>query len=662
MSKDCWENKRVVIENLSPEIEEGEFAAKRVKGENVRATADIFADGHDAISALLLYRYGSNSRWQSTPMRHLVNDRWEGVFQVKKQGIYYYTVTGWIDHFRTWQNDLKKKWEAGQEVGVELLMGVEYLEEALKKAAGEHIERIKNWISVIQKKQTRESVALMLDSEPAVMMDRYSERKTPARYKRELAVEVSREKALFSTWYEIFPRSCAQNPGEHGSLKDCEKLLGKIAEMGFDVIYLPPIHPIGKTNRKGKNNSTEPDPDDPGSPWAIGSEEGGHKTVHPQLGTIEDLENLVKAAGKQGMEVAIDLAYQCSPDHPYVKEHPDWFKWRPDGRVQFAENPPKKYEDVLPLNFDTDDRQSLWEELKSIILFWIDKGISIFRVDNPHTKPFVFWEWVLKEIKKDHPDVLFLSEAFTRPKVMNRLAKVGFDQSYTYFTWRNTKHELTHYLTELTTGGESEYFRPNFWPNTPDILPEYLQFGGRPAFIIRLVLAATLSSNYGIYGPAYELCVNEAVPGKEEYLNSEKYEIKHWDRNAGGSIKQIIARVNTIRKQNPALQETRNVCFYHIDNDLLLFYEKLTPDLSNIILVGVNLDPFHTQSGWVHIPLKRLNLEEDRPFLVEDLISTDKYIWRGEHNYVELNPHVLPVHIFKVRRYLHRESDFDYFM
>lgn len=432
--------------------------------------------------------------------------------------------------------------------------------------------------------------------------------------------------------------------------------------MGFDVLYLPPIHPIGKTNRKGKNNSPVAQPGDVGSPWAIGSEEGGHKSVHPQLGTIEDFVSLVNKAKEYNIEIALDLAFQCSPDHPYVREHPEWFKWRPDGTVQYAENPPKKYEDVLPLNFETENWRELWEELKSIVVFWIEKGVRIFRVDNPHTKPFRFWKWLIEEIKRDYPDVIFLSEAFTRPKVMYHLAKAGFTQSYTYFTWRNTKREFIEYLTELTQTEVREYFRPNFWPNTPDILPEHLQFGGRPAFMMRLVLAATLSSNYGIYGPVFELCVSEALPGKEEYLNSEKYEIRYWDWDQPGNLKDFIARVNRIRRENPALQTTWNLKFFEVDNEYILFYGKVNEDLSNIILVVVNLDPHHTQSGWVRVPISELGIEPNQPYLVHDLLSEDKYIWQGEYNYVELNPHVIPARIFRVRKRLRKETDFDYFM
>ncbi|MBE0557673.1 MAG: alpha-1,4-glucan--maltose-1-phosphate maltosyltransferase, partial [Proteobacteria bacterium] len=423
----------------------------------------------------------------------------------------------------------------------------------------------------------------------------------------------------------------------------------------------PPIHPIGTTKRKGKNNSPVAKPGDVGSPWAIGSSAGGHKAIHPDLGSFEDLSALVEEASKHNIEIALDLAFQCSPDHPYVKEHPDWFVWLPDGTVQHAENPPKKYEDILPLNFSCDSWQELWEELKSVVLFWADRGIRIFRVDNPHTKPFPFWEWLIRETKLKHPDLIFLAEAFTRPKIMYRLAKVGFAQSYTYFTWRNTKSEFTDYVTHLLTTEVREFFRPNFWPNTPDILPEHLQYGGRPVFLIRAILAATLSSSYGIYGPAFELCVSEAVQNKEEYLDSEKYEIKHWNWDAPGTLKDFLSRLNAIRRNNPALQTTWNLRFHHVDNDYLLFYSKASDDLSNAVLIVVNLDPHHAQSGWVTVPIRDLGISPDEPYLVHELLGDDKYIWQGERNFVAIDPYRTPAHILRVRKRMKRETDFDYF-
>jgi starch synthase (maltosyl-transferring) len=655
--------RRVVIENLKPEIDGGRFPIKRVIGERVVVTADIFTDGHDSISARLLYRGPKDQEWKETPMRFVENDGWEGEFAVEAIGIYRYTVRGWVDHFKTWQQDLKKKWDAGQEVRIDLQIGAEYIEEASQRASGEGKKKLISFGKMLKKGEDQEQAVLVaLSAELTQLMDRYPDKTFVVTYERELVVVVDREKALFSAWYELFPRSCTSEPGRHGTFKDCERLLPEIARMGFDILYLPPVHPIGRTNRKGKNNILDVSSEDVGSPWAIGSKEGGHKAIHPQLGTSEDFERLIKKAKEVGIEMAMDLAFQCSPDHPYVKEHPEWFRWHPDGTVQFAENPPKRYEDIIPLNFETDKWKELWEELKSIVFFWMERGIRIFRVDNPHTKPFAFWEWLIQVVKKDHPEAIFLSEAFTRPKVMYRLAKIGFTQSYTYFTWRNTKREFIDYLTELTQSEVREYFRPNFWPNTPDILPEHLQYGGRSAFMIRLVLAATLSSNYGIYGPAYELSIHEAFSGKEEYLHSEKYEIKQWNRDIPGNLRDFILRINRTRKENPALQTTWNLRFYEVDNDTLLFYGKATDDLSNILFMVVNLDPFHTQSGWVRVPIKELGIDPNQSYLVHDLLSDDKYIWQGERNYVELNPQVLPANIFRVRKRLKRETDFDYFM
>lgn len=653
---------RVVIENVKPEIDGGRFPIKRVVGEKVVVLADIFADGHDAVSAKLLFKKENEKAWQETPMRFLENDRWAGEFVVAELGIYLYTLAGWVDHFQTWRKDIKKKFDATQDIKIDLLIGVELVEAAAKRAKGKEANALATFAENIKKNDAAEAVAVALSQELLVSMKKYTDTAFATRYEKELAVEVNREKALFSAWYERFPRSCASKPGQHGTFRDCEKLLPEIARMGFDVLYLPPIHPIGKVNRKGKNNSPEVGAEDVGSPWAIGSAEGGHKAIHPRLGSFEDFQRLLNKAQAHGIEIAMDLAYQCTPDHPYVKAHPQWFKKRPDGTIQYAENPPKKYQDIFPINFETEDWQALWEELKSVILFWIDKGVRIFRVDNPHTKAFPFWEWVIREIKRDYPDAIFLAEAFTRPKAMYRLAKIGFTQSYTYFTWRNTKGEFIQYLTELTQSEAREFFRPNFWPNTPDILPEHLQYGGRPAFLMRLVLAATLSSNFGIYGPAFELCVSEALPGKEEYLNSEKYELKNWNWEQEGNLRDFIARLNKIRRENPALQTTWNLKFYEVDNENLLFYGKATDDFTNIILVLVNLDPFHPQSGWVKVPIEELGISPDQSYLVHDLLSDDKYLWQGEKHRVSLDPQMLPAQIFRVKAHLRREMDFDYYM
>ena len=494
-------------------------------------------------------------------------------------------------------------------------------------------------------------------------MSKHAERRWAERYDKELRIVVDRPMAEFSSWYEIFPRSCADQPGKHGTLRDCAARLPSIAELGFSVLYLPPIHPIGRSYRKGMNGRLAASPDDVGSPWAIGSEEGGHKSVHPLLGTLADFKQLVEKAREHEIEIALDIAYQCSPDHPYVKEHPQWFRKRPDGTIQYAENPPKKYQDIYPIDFDTEDWHALWDELKSVLLFWCEQGVRIFRVDNPHTKAFRFWEWVIGEVKKDYPETIFLAEAFTRPKVMYRLAKLGFTQSYTYFTWRNTKAELTEYFTELTRTDTVEFFRPNLWPNTPDILPEYLQAGGRPAFMSRLILAATLGANYGIYGPAFELCVNAPrEPGSEEYLDSEKYQIKEWNIESPDSLRGLIARVNQIRAVNPALHHNRTLRFYTVDNDEIICFAKHSENPSNSIVVALNLDPHHTQSGWVDLPLADLGLDPTKPFQMHDLLTDARYLWNGPRNYLSLNPASVPAHIFRVRHNLRREQDFDYFM
>lgn len=646
---------RIVIEKVSPEIDAGAFPIKRVVGESVVVRANIFADGHDVLTAKLSFRCGDNGSWNDLFMKPLGNDRWAASFPIAKEETYYYTLSAAIDEFSTWRAGLEKKKSAGQDISVELQAGERIIDEALA--------RIKNAAAVKSLKSYRQRLEDgKVYDELCKLLRAHADPDALVRYGRELRVVVERRSALFGSWYEFFPRSWGSRPGAHGTFEDCEKLLPEIERMGFDIVYLPPIHPIGTTNRKGKNNSVGCLPDDPGCPWAIGSKEGGHTAIHPQLGNMESFKQFIKKAREHKLEVAMDLAYQCSPDHPYVKKHPEWFKWRPDGSVQYAENPPKKYEDVLPINFDTDDFMPLWEELKSIALFWIEKGVRIFRVDNPHTKPFAFWDWLIAGIKQEYPDTIFLSEAFTRPNVMYRLAKAGFSQSYTYFTWRNTKQEFFQYLTELTQTQVAEYLRPNFWPNTPDILPEHLQYGGRPAFIMRAVLAGTLSSNYGIYGPAFELCVSEAVPNKEEYLDSEKYELKNWDWEQKGHLKDVLARINKIRRSNPALQLTRNIRFCEIDNNFLLAYYKATADYSNIILVVVNLDPYHTQIGNLTLPLEELGIEPGRAYLAHDLLSGDKYIWQGPVSYIELDPQRAPAHIIRIKRHMRREQDFDYFM
>jgi starch synthase (maltosyl-transferring) len=584
-------------------------------------------------------------------MKPLGNDRWRGEFPVLTLGRYQYTVEGWIDRFQTWRNDLMKRIAAGQDVHVEMLIGAEIIEGAAARADSGDAELLRGWTGRLREagdKELQKTVAL--DEELFSLIQRYPERHFVSRYEKGLVVVVDREKARFSTWYEVFPRSCALEPGKHGTLRDCEARLPYIASMGFDVVYLPPIHPIGRTSRKGKNNSVPAQQDDVGSPWAIGSEEGGHTSIHPRLGRLKDFRQFVSKAKGYGLEVALDMAFQCTPDHPYVQQHREWFRTRPDGTIQYAENPPKKYEDIYPLDFESTEWRALWTELEAVFLFWIDQGVRIFRVDNPHTKAFAFWEWVIGRIRERYPEILFLGEAFTRPAVMYRLAKLGFSQCYTYFAWRNTKQELTDYFGELTQMEVQEYFRPNLWPNTPDILPEFLQLGGRPAFMIRLILAATLGASYGIYGPAFELCENASYqPGSEEYLNAEKYELKLRDLNSSWSLKDLIARINRIRKENPALQSNRNLRFHRTDNTSLICYSKATDDLSNIIVVIVNLDSFRTQTGWTDLDLSLLGLDGSHPFQVHDLLGEGHYFWQGPRNYVKLTPESLPAHVLLVR-------------
>jgi starch synthase (maltosyl-transferring) len=658
---------RVVIEHVKPGVDWGRFPIKRIVGERVAVTAHIYADGHDSICAVLLHRNSSEAAWQEVPMQ-LVEwglDLWQGSFAVTSVGTCFYTLRAWVDPFVSWQKDLQKKVEAGQDVSVDVLVGVKLVEEATKRASDGDAREMQEWAASVRarcKTDAAGSIRLALDQEFSRLVRRYPDKLGATTYAKELEVVVDRERAGFSAWYEMFPRSCTFDPERHGTFKDCEHRLPYIAAMGFDVLYFPPIHPIGRVHRKGRNNNPICNPEGVGSPWGIGAEEGGHKSIHPQLGTLEDFRHLVRAAQKHGIEVALDVAFHCAPDHPWVKEHPEWFRWRPDGTVQYAENPPKKYEDIYPLNFETEKWEELWAELKSIFLFWIDQGVQIFRVDNPHTKPLRFWEWLIREVKRDYPDVIFLAEAFTRPKVMYYLAKLGFTQSYTYFAWRNTKWELTQYFSELVHTEVHDYFRPSLWPNTPDILTEYMQFGGRPAFMARLVLAATLGANYGIYGPAFELCENRPrSPGGEEYLNSEKYEIKAWDISRPDSLKDLIGRVNRIRRENPALQRDRGLRFHSVDNEQLIAYSKATEDMSNLVLTVVNLDPHYTQSGWVEIPLEELGLDPHQPYQIHDLISDVRYIWHGPCNYVELNPHVVPAHIFLLRRRVRTEKDFDYY-
>jgi starch synthase (maltosyl-transferring) len=662
--------RRVVIESVTPEIDAGRFPAKRTIGERVTVEADVFADGHDALACVLRWRHESSQLWSDVPMVPVVNDRWRGEFRVSELGRYFYTIQGWVDAFETWSRQFAKRVEAGQDITLELEVAARMIEGAAPRADGSDSNRLMAYAATIRKGPASASSALAGDLPQ--LMERYADKSTAVTYARELQVIVDPELASFSSWYELFPRSAGDPAGRaqgallptaHGTFRDVEKRLPDIASMGFNVLYLPPIHPIGRTHRKGANNSTKAGPDEPGSPWAIGSEEGGHKSINPRLGTMDDFQHLLGAADKQGMQVALDIAFQCSPDHPYTREHPEWFKHRPDGTIQYAENPPKKYEDIFPFDFETEHWRELWDELLSIVLFWIDQGVTVFRVDNPHTKPFPFWEWLIGEVKREHPDVILLAEAFTRPKVMYRLAKLGFTQSYTYFAWRNNASELVQYFTELSQPPIREYFRPILWPNTPDILTEYLQSGGRPAFAARLILAATLGASYGIYGPAFELCEAHArEPGSEEYLDSEKYQIRRWDLNSPDSLRELITLVNKVRIENPALHSDRGLRFHPTENEQLIAYTKTTPDLADVVLTVVNVDPHHTQAGMITLPLEDLGIRRDRGFQAHELLSGARYLWNGPRNYVEINPHSIPAQIFRFRRRLRSEHDFEYFL
>jgi starch synthase (maltosyl-transferring) len=654
---------RVVIEGVTPEVDGGRFPVKRVVGETVVVGADVFAEGHDRLAVALRFRWFGDEEWHEIAMALAANDRWEAAFPVTELGTYEYEVHAWVDDFASWRAALAKKYAAGLDVTSELLEGAALLERAAARAGAADRQWLSDRARALRAPGDPPGrAAAALTPELATCVARHPDRASASRYARGLRVTVERARAVFGAWYEMFPRSAAADHGRHGTFADVVARLPYVASMGFDVLYLPPIHPIGRTHRKGRRNTAHAGPGDPGSPWAIGAAEGGHDAVHPELGTLADFDRLLAAARPHGIELALDLAFQCSPDHPWVAAHPAWFRHRPDGTVQHAENPPKKYEDIFPLDFESEDWRALWDELRRIVVFWIRRGVRIFRVDNPHTKPFAFWEWLIREVRAEHPDVIFLAEAFTRPKVMRYLAKLGFSQSYTYFTWRNSKAELTDYLTELTTTSAREYMRPNLFANTPDILHEYLQAGGRPAFQIRLVLAATLGATYGIYGPPFELCEGRALPGSEEYRDGEKYEIRHWDVERGDSVRAFVARMNEIRRENPAFRSNDRLRFCGVDNDRLIAYVKTTPDLANEVLVVVTLDPHHPQSGWVDVPLEDLGLDAHQPYQVHDLLSDARYLWHGVRSFVALDPAVVPAHVFRVRRRLRTERDFDYFL
>jgi starch synthase (maltosyl-transferring) len=666
--RDSERQRRVVVEGVLPQIDCGRFPIKRVVGETVTVTADIHADGHDVLAAVTMVRRAGEDAWLEIVMEPSGNDRWQAAFTVEAIGEYEYTIEGWIDRFGTWRSELSKKFGAGQDVGSELLEGAALIRETLERletvplAAGERSARadqaeVRGFLAdraaaleTIAAPQG-ERVALALSEELDRLMGTHPDRSRATRFDGVLRVTVEPTRARFGAWYEMFPRSAGTDASRSATFKEAAARLPYVASMGFDVLYLPPIHPIGRSFRKGPNNSLTPGPNDPGSPWAIGSDEGGHMAVEPGLGTLDDFDRFVEAAGHQGLEIALDIAYQASPDHPWVREHPEWFRHRPDGTIKYAENPPKKYQDIYPIHFESPDWEALWSELKRVFEFWIGHGVKIFRVDNPHTKPYRFWQWALEAIRREHPEAIFLSEAFTRPKVMRYLAKSGFSQSYTYFTWRNTKAELTEYFTELTQTEVREYMRPNLFANTPDILHAYLQRGGRPAFQVRLVLAATLGASYGIYS-GYELSENVPVKdGSEEYLDSEKYQIRVRNFQQAGSLSELVARVNAIRNAHPALQHDWGLAFHATDNTELICYSKRSVDGRDLVLVIVNLDPFLMQHGHVQLPLADWGLTAHDTVEVHDLLSGERYFWRGEWNYVRLDPQSRVAHILHVPRH-----------
>jgi starch synthase (maltosyl-transferring) len=638
----------VVIENVAPEVDGGCSPVKSEIGERLQVSADIFKDGHDVLAAFLKYRPAGAPGWRETPMRLVDNDRWEGAFVLEENARYVFTIEALAHPFRSWLADLVKRDAAGLDAASEIAEGAALLRAAAARAGGEDGTRLGDFARRLTRVSQVDATALARDPELGALMDAHLDRAEATWCDREFPVLAERERARYAAWYEFFPRSGV--PGRHATFKDAEAQLDHAAAMGFDVVYLPPIHPIGRTHRKGRNNALTAQAGDPGSPWAIGGPEGGHTAVHPELGTLDDFDRFVAAAARRGLEVALDFAIQCSPDHPYVREHPEWFFHRPDGSIKYAENPPKKYQDVYPLDFSGAHPAPLWDEMRRVVDFWIAHGVTAFRVDNPHTKPLPFWEWLIRGVQEAHPEVIFLAEAFTRPKMMKALAKAGFTQSYTYFTWRTGKTDLIDYFTELTTPPLAHYFRGHLWPNTPDILHETLQKGGRPAFITRMVLAATLSSLWGMYS-GYELCEREPVaPGSEEYLNSEKYELKARDFSAPGNIADWIAKMNAFRRAHRALQRSANLTFYPSDDPHILWYGKMTEPGDDVVFVAVNLDPTVERASLVDVPLGALGLAGDQPYEMHELFSDARYEWRGPRGYVVLAPERAPAQIFVLNR------------
>ena len=660
---------RAVIENVQPAVDAGRFPVKRIVGDALVVEADCFADGHDVVAAVLKWRRRGAAEWRSAPMAPLVNDRWRASFVVDTLGTWEYTVRAWVDPFQSWLHDFARRVDA-DDVRIAASTGALLIEQAAERAGRDgDAELLRSWareLGRVAKDSATEAdvVKHIGNDEPrAAIARRYPDLTHAVDCPQVFTVTVERERARFSAWYEFFPRSASGDPDRHGSFKDCEAWLPYVKRMGFDVLYFPPIHPIGHSRRKGRNNTLDPQQDDLGSPWAIGAAEGGHDAILPALGTLADFKHLVASAAELEIDIALDIAFQCAPDHPWVTEHPDWFRKRADGSIQYAENPPKKYQDIYPFDFESADWRALWIALAGVFEHWVAQGVRVFRVDNPHTKAYPFWEWVIARVRALQPEVIFLSEAFTRPRVMHRLAKVGFSQSYTYYTWRNSKQELTAYFTELSQGAGREYFRPNVWPNTPDILPAALQYGGRPVFMARVAMAATLAANYGIYGPAYELIEGRALrEGGEEYLDSEKFERRVWDRSRDDSLAEFITVLNRARRENPALQSDAGLRFLDVDNEQLLAYAKTSADGANTVVCIVNLDPHHTQSGWVDFDLAAFGLQADQVYQLHDLLSGSHYLWHGSRNYVSLDPQRMPVHVMALRARMKRENDFDYFL
>lgn len=665
--------RRVLVYSLRPRVDDGRYPIKRVLGDTIEVEADLLVDGHDHLAGVLLFRRAGSPEWREAYLLPVVaptgpaldtpaNDAWRATFVVDALGSWEYTVAAWVDSFGTWVWGLRRKVEAHQNIDTDLLVGASLVRAAAKRAMGADgstLSKLAEQLGGAGDATARAQVGL--SPELAAVMRAHPDRSAATTHLPPLQVTVEPIRAAFSSWYEMFPRSCGSE-GKHGTFGDAERRLPYIAEMGFDIVYLPPIHPIGRTHRKGPDNSLTARASDPGSPWAIGAAEGGHLAIHPELGTVEDFRHFLQAASEQGLQVALDIALQTSPDHPWVKDHPEWFLHRPDGSIQYAENPPKKYQDIYPFDFAGPAWQSLWQEARGIFLYWIEQGVRVFRVDNPHTKPVAFWQWCIATIKETHPEVIFLAEAFTRPKLMHLLAKVGFSQSYTYFTWRTTKSELTEYVRSIVDTDVKEFFRPNFWPNTPDILPEHLQFGTRATFVARAVLASTLSTNWGVYGPAYELQEKMTREGSEEYARNEKYELRHWDLARPDSLRPVLRRLNQIRRDNPALQRLAGTVFHETDNEALICYSRNHDGASSPLLVVVNLDPHNRHAGWISLDLAALGMSAGSRFQVHDLIGDARFLWQGSRAFVSLDPQLMPAHIFRVRRHVHTEQTFEYFL